>query len=151
METLVIRLVIGALALVSAWHVGSMLWADMVVGESLRIVRGVAAVGFGWIGGWYFTTRWQPTQSFLAEVVFALAGWVVMALTATVVVVCVGLLDLTGLLATGSADFVGIALVTFVPVAAYFATHVAEDRSVHFVSGIGLGLLGYVTLVGIPS
>ncbi|MCB9796299.1 MAG: hypothetical protein H6741_26695 [Alphaproteobacteria bacterium] len=150
LERGVIRAVIGVLGLIALGYDGLSLAAAWDLGGLLATGRAISAIGLGWMCGWYFTVRFQPTSGWLQHHVLAWAGHVVAALTAACAAVFMGLMDLLAP-SGGDMSYFGLTTVTFAPVASYFATQLSDDRSVHLVSGFGIGALTYVVLFGVPG
>jgi hypothetical protein len=150
LEVAVIVFVIGLISLsslgydaVSIWHLGDQ---DGLAGAG----RGLCAAALGWMCGWYLTMKFGPTHGFLTNVFFELAGHIVASVAFVLGFVVLALSDWFGT-DPDKAAAIGIACVSFAPVAAFFCTKVAEDRSVHLVSGFGIGALGYVVVFGLPG
>lgn len=150
LEDRVVALSIGSLGLIAfaydlfglgyAWQSGSL----------IAVGRGISAMALGWICGWYFTVKFPPTNSILLQGLFSLSGHVVAVITAICAASLMLVLDVVGA-DPHKATFFGITAVTFAPVAAWFATQLDEERSVHIVSGFGIGALTYIVVLGVPS
>jgi hypothetical protein len=150
LETAVIVFVIGLIGISSVVYDGASVWH---LGQQEGLAgagRGLCAAAQGWMCGWYLTMKFPPTHGFLTRVFFALAGHVVALIAFVIGFAVLGLSDWIGT-DPDKAAAIGITCVSFAPVAAFFCTQVANDRSVHLVSGFGIGALGYVVLFGLPG
>lgn len=150
LEPTVIRWVIGLFALAAFAYNALALWACWDQGGLLDIGRGLSAVGLGWMSGWYFTLKFSPTSVLLRHGFFELAGHFVAMICAGFAWLGLGILDSLGA-AANRGSFTSMMFVTFMPVAAWFATQLSRDRAVHFVSGVGIGALSYVVFFGVPD
>lgn len=150
LERAVVVTVIGSLGVIAAGVDLVGLWMSWQSGGLLALSRALSAVGLGWMCGWYLTARFQPTSGWLRHVLLSWAGHIIAAVTAGLALLLMALLDLMAPHA-GEVGFFGLTAVTFAPVASYFATQLSDDRSVHLVSGFGIGALTYVVLVGLPG
>ena len=112
--------------------------------------RALSAVALGWMCGWYFTVRFEPTSALLRSSLAIVAGHFVATCCAVNAWVTLGALDWLGA-SPERATFLSVSFVTFAPVAAYFATQLSRDRAVHLVAGTGIGALSYVVLFGVPD
>ncbi|MCB9761177.1 MAG: hypothetical protein H6739_15155 [Alphaproteobacteria bacterium] len=150
LERGVVRAVIGVLGVVAMSYDGVSLAAAWELGGLGAVGRAISAIGLGWMCGWYFTVRFQPTSGWLRNTLFAWTGHVVAGITAMCAGLFMGVMDLLAPQAD-EMSFFGLTTVTFAPVASYFATQLSDDRSVHMVSGFGIGALTYVVLFGVPG
>lgn len=150
LEPAVVRSVITAMAGLAVAYDGMGLLAAWQGGGLVDVGRAISAVALGWMCGWYLTVKFQPTHRWLLNTFLSWAGHAVALCAAAMAMALMGLVDLLGADAQ-RATFLGITSVTFAPVAAHFATQLTEDRSVHLVSGVGIGALAYVVLLGIPD
>ena len=150
LERAVVRLVIGVLGLVALAYdlLGlSVAWS----GAGLSgLGRAISAIGLGWMCGWYFTVRFEPTTGWLKSSLFSWAGHVVAILTAWAAMLFMAAIDWLAP-SDGKMSYFGLTSVTFAPVASWFATQLSEDRSVHLVCGFGIGALTYVVMFGPPG
>lgn len=112
--------------------------------------RALSAVALGWMCGWYFTVRFEPTSALLRSSLMILAGHLVATVCAINSWLMLGLLDWLGA-SPERATFLSVSFVTFAPVAAFFTTQLSRDRAVHLVAGTGIGALSYVVLFGVPD
>ncbi len=141
---------VGTFGLIALAYDPTALHAAHSLGDMVSLARGISAMALGWISGWYLTMKFSPTNSLLMQVFFQLSGAVVAGITALSAASMMGIFDLIGA-DPERATFFGITAVTFAPVAAWFATKLDEERSVHVVSGFGIGALTYIVVLGVPT
>ena len=116
LERAVVRSFIGAfgamafvydlLGLGHAWRAGGLVGGG----------RALSAVALGWMCGWYFTVRFEPTSALLRSSLMILAGHFVATACAMNAWITLGLLDWLGA-SPERATFLSVSFVTFAPVA----------------------------------
>ena len=150
LERAVVWLVIGSLGLLAAAYDGLGLYAAWARGGAIEVARAFSAVTLGWMCGWYFTLKFQPTHRLLLTNLMNLSGHLIAVLAAITGFALMGALELVGA-DPHQATVSSLAAVTFAPVAAWFATQLHDERSVHLLSGFGIGALSYIVLFGVPG
>lgn len=148
-EKAVIVFVIAALGLMALVYDSLGLYTCWRDGGLVDAGRAISAMALGWMCAWYFTMKFKPTNGFLVEWFFTLAGHVVAIVACGVAMSLMLLVDVIGT-DPQKATFLGLTSVTFAPIAAWFSTQIAHDRSVHVLSGFGIGALTYIVVFGLP-